>query len=604
VTHCVSTTRRLLESLDSNAISHHGMTFVDDAGNDERISYRELAEQALLHAGALRELGIRENDLVMLALPASVAHVSMLMGCVVLGALPCTVPLPGKRMVTTATHVVDVACDMYRPKLLIATDACAPSLVSMSQRTGVRVIDETALAAVLAVGTAPIISAKADNDAHHVQLTSGSISYPKAAVLSHRNVIANSLGIGGSVGFDTERGDRTASWLPLYHDMGLLTLLSNLHYRSPLLMMQPSSFIRNPLGWLKRVATARATTTSVPTFALRYCVRRFNEIAMAGIDLSACRNIFIGGERVDESTLHAFADTFSPYGLERSALQPCYGMAESTLAVTMHRAWHEGRVDGYPYVIADRIDTRDLIEQRRAVQAQTQDGEAVLAVGTPIPGMDYAIVGDHGDALDDRHVGEVSVRGTSVMLGYLNAGDGSLTTPFNPDGWFATGDIGYAANGQLFILGRKKEIIIIRGCNYFPHEIEEALGTHRVMQKGNCIAFGLHDEAAGTERLIVAVETRPADATAKTRAELQTLLQQHIGFSAQEIVFVEAGGLPRTTSGKLQRLKCKAQYEAGTLAVVETTVQPVAPEIITLPAEVLLVQPSQAGVRAAEGALA
>jgi len=240
-------------------------------------------------------------------------------------------------------------------------------------------------------------------------------------------------------------------------------------------------------------------------------------------------------------------------------------------------------VDGYPYVIADRIDTRDLIEQRRAVQAQTQDGEAVLAVGTPIPGMDYAIVGDHGDALDDRHVGEVSVRGTSVMLGYLNAGDGSLTTPFNPDGWFATGDIGYAANGQLFILGRKKEIIIIRGCNYFPHEI---------------------DEAAGTERLIVAVETRPADATAKTRAELQTLLQQHIGFSAQEIVFVEAGGLPRTTSGKLQRLKCKAQYEAGTLAVVETTVQPVAPEIITLPAEVLLVQPSQAGVRAAEGALA
>ncbi|MFM0738663.1 AMP-binding protein [Paraburkholderia xenovorans] len=568
------------------------MTFVSDAGRDESISYRELAEQAFLHAGALRELGVRENDIVMLALPASVAHVTAMMGCILSGALPCTVPMPARRMASNATQVVEVASELYRPRLLVTTEACAVGLAPLAQRTGVRVIDETFLRAAMQPGSAPLISMKRDDDPHHVQLTSGSTSHPKAAVLSHRNVIANVLGIGGSVGFDIANGDGTASWLPLYHDMGLLTLLSNMHYRAPLLMMQPNSFIRNPLGWLKRVADARATTTSVPTFALRYCVRRFNEAAMQGADLSACRNIFIGGERVDEETLRDFARTFAPYGLDASALQPCYGMAESTLAVSMHRALHTGRVSGAPYVIADRIDKRALIDTQRALAiehidlADHTDHESVLAMGTPIEGMAYRIAGDRGETLDERSVGEVAVRGTSLMSGYLSAADRTIVSPCNADGWFMTGDIGYIAGGQLYILGRKKEIIIIRGSNYFPHEIEEALSADPAMQKSTCAAFGLFDEISGTERLIVVAEARAADANAQTRARFQQLLQQQIGFAAQEICFVEPGGLPRTTSGKLQRLKCKDLYASGALqltgvsaglALVPTTQRDVTP---------------------------
>ncbi|KVQ96073.1 AMP-binding protein [Burkholderia ubonensis] len=572
MTKCASTIHRLIESLEDVAGAAHRMTFVDDAGNEAGIAYRRFAEAVFRQAGALRELGVCENDLVMLALPASVEHATAMMACVVTGALPCTVPVPARRA-AAGRQVVDVACALYRPRLVIAADAQAAAWRDDAfPAASTRVVDLATLSEAAEAGARATISAKRGRDPHHVQLTSGSTSHPKAAVLSHENVIANVLGIGGSVRFDIAAGDGTASWLPLYHDMGLLTLLSNMHYRAPLLMMQPNSFIRNPLGWLKRIASMRATTTSVPTFALRYCVRRFNAATMEGIDLSACRNIFIGGERVDQATLRDFAATFAPYGLAASALQPCYGMAESTLAVSMHRAWHDGAVDGAPYVIADALDRRALIEQWAARPADPNDGgepETVLAMGTPIEGMAFCILDDGDHALAERAVGEVAIRGTSVMLGYLNPDDGAIVAPLTADGWFRTGDIGYVTDGQLHILGRKKEVIIIRGSNYFPHEIEEALASHRALRKSTCIAFGVPDAETGTERLVVAIEARPADATPQTRTECQQLLAARIGFAAQDLCFVEPGSLPRTTSGKLQRLKCRDLYATGALPVIQ-----------------------------------
>ncbi|WP_186188531.1 AMP-binding protein [Burkholderia gladioli] len=575
MTHCASTTHRLLDALEGGPGAAHRMRFVDDAGQETSIDYRGFAEAVLRHAGALRELGIRENDIVMLALPASVEHAVAMMACVMAGALPCTVPVPAKRS-GEGRQVAEVACELYRPRLAIGLDALAPVWQAAPVvSAGTRVIDAAGFAAAAEAGAQPFISAKSGNDPHHVQLTSGSTSHPKAAVLSHANVIANVLGIGGAVLFDIEQGDGTVSWLPLYHDMGLLTLLSNLHYRAPLLFMQPNSFIRNPLGWLKRIAATRATTTSVPTFALRYCVRRFNAAAMEGVDLSACRNIFIGGERVDADTLRDFATTFAPHGLDASALQPCYGMAESTLAVSMHRAWHAGRIEGAPYVIADAIDKRALIERRAAeavapaaADAPAPERELVLAMGKPIPGMRYEIVDEHGATLAERQAGEIAIRGSSLMLGYLDAGSGEIVAPLTPNGAFLTGDIGYVADEQLYILGRKKEVIIIRGSNYFPHEIEDALSAHPLLRKSTCIAFGCPDTASGTERLVVAIETRPVDASAQTRLECQQLLGARIGFAAQDLCFVEPGSLPRTTSGKLQRLKCRELYTQGALSLV------------------------------------
>jgi acyl-CoA synthetase (AMP-forming)/AMP-acid ligase II len=573
----------LLAMLDgTSAGSDREITFVDESGQENTIRYRDLAQLALTICSGLLALGLHENDLVLIALPASVDYAGLLFGCVLAGVLPCTVVPPGKRFKAEGNQVVEVASQLYAPRVVFTHDAAAEPMAERLAGTGVRVVGMTELMQAAASGVLPRICEKSLSDAHHVQLTSGSLSHPKAAILSHMNVQDNLRGIGGAVGYDTGRGDSTVSWLPLHHDMGLLTLLSNVHYQAALQFMQPTAFIRNPLGWLKRLAAARATTTAAPTFALRYCVRRFNAAAMQGVDLSHCRNIFIGAERVDERTMQEFAHTFAPYGLCGTALQPCYGMAESTLAVTMHDASRTTPADSLVHIVADRIDTAALsahqIAQPAPATHEVEQGEGqrrpaghevVLSVGKPIPGMEYAIREPSGQPAADRQAGEIFIRGTSVMMGYLPSAKVEVPMPFDEAGWFATGDIGYVADGHLYILGRKKEIIIIRGANYFPHEIEEVVADHPAIYKGGCAAVGVHDENQGTENLVLLIEAHAALAHTQSRAEMQTLLQGTLGYCAKEIVFVEPGALPRTTSGKLQRLKSRQMYLAGSFAATQ-----------------------------------
>ncbi|PPK46407.1 acyl-CoA synthetase (AMP-forming)/AMP-acid ligase II [Trinickia symbiotica] len=570
----------ILGMLDAtSAGAERAIVFVDESGAENAVQYRDLAQRALAVCSGLLALGARENDLVLIALPASIDYAGLLLGCVLAGMLPCTVPSPGKRFNADSIEVVEIACRLYAPRLLFTTDAASQPMRERLAGFGVRVVGTGELMLAGASGVLPQVCEKSLDDAHHVQLTSGSVSHPKAAVLSHRNVYDNLRGIGGAVGYDPSRGDATVSWLPLYHDMGLLTLLSNVHYRSALQFMQPSAFIRNPLGWLKRIAQARATTTAAPTFALRYCVRRFNAAAMQGIDLSCCRNIFVGAERVDARTMREFAQTFARYGLPGSALQPCYGMAESTLAVTMHDASRTLPAQALVHVVTDAIDSVTLAERQLALpdEARTESDderaapekpaaqELVLSVGRSIPGMEYEVRDETGRVAAERQPGEIHIRGTSVMMGYMPSTQTEVPAGIDENGWFATGDIGYVVGEHLFILGRKKEIIIIRGANYFPHEIEEVIADHPAIFKGACAAVGVYDEKQGTESLVILVESHASGvhANANARAEMQTLLQRKLGYCAQEIVFVEPGALPRTTSGKLQRLKSRQLYLNG-----------------------------------------
>ncbi|WP_205905279.1 AMP-binding protein [Collimonas pratensis] len=543
------------------------ITVIEESGEEKSISYATLAQQALATSSALVGLGVRSNDLVILALPASIDHLLLLTACVLAGALPCTVPLPGRLMADSPRNQIYIACQLFSPRLLIAADSNAASLQNLLAATGTRVASIADLNAAATAGYPLRVERRGADGGHHVQLTSGSTGRPKAVILSHRNVIDNVLGIGGSVGYDAERGDASASWLPLYHDMGLVTLLSNLYYQSPLLLMQPSSFIRNPLGWLKRMSQFGTTTTAAPTFGLQYCIRRYREASMKDVDLSKLRNIFIGAERVDETCLRDFAQKFAPHGLSRSALQPCYGMAESTLAVTMHDATAAYDAAALTYVMPDRIDSGALIEHSlaRPVDGATRLAETVLSMGKPIPGMQVAIRSGPDSNAREREVGEIYIRGSSIMSGYLPS-EGQVEHYQSGD-WFATGDLGYTVDEHLYVLGRKKEIIIIRGSNYFPHEVEDVIAAHPLFEDGgNAIAaIGVYDETQGTENLVVMIEHEKTEAQAALRAELQASLRDKFGFSAHAIEFVAAGSLPRTTSGKLQRLKCRDIYIEKTL---------------------------------------
>ena len=283
---------------------------------------------------------------------------------------------------------------------------------------------------------------------------------------------------------------------------------------------------------------------------------------MKDVDLSKLRNIFVGAERVDEVCLRDFAQTFSPHGLSRSALQPCYGMAESTLAVTMHNTNFNYDEQALSYVISDRIDSGSVIDhwQARRADDNSRRVETVLSMGRPISGMQVAVRAlDNSDA-KDREVGEIFIRGTSVMSGYLPA-EGQAEHYQSGD-WFATGDIGYRVDEHLFVLGRKKELIIIRGSNYFPHEIEDVIALHPLLASGgNAIAaFGIYDEAQRTESLAILVELDAKQNQLELRTQLQNQLRDKFGFGAHAINFVPPGSLPRTTSNKLKRLECRTIY--------------------------------------------
>jgi Acyl-CoA synthetases (AMP-forming)/AMP-acid ligases II len=492
---------------------------------------------------------------------------------VLIGALPCTVALPGRLMADSPRNQIHVACQLFAPRLLIASESNTPALQSLLARMPVRVVSSAEVRVAASAGFPVRVERCQPDSGHHVQLTSGSTGRPKAAILSHRNVIANVRGIGGVVGYSAERGDASASWLPLHHDMGLVTLLSNLYYQAPLLLMQPASFIRNPLGWLKRMSSFGATTTAAPTFALQYCIRRYREASMKEVDLHKLRNIFVGAERVDEVCLRDFAQTFAPHGLSRSALQPCYGMAESTLAVTMHNTNFNYDKQALAYVIADRIDSGAVIDhwQARRADENTRRVETVLSMGRPIEGMQVAVKAlDRSDA-KDREVGEIFIRGTSVMSGYLPAA--GQAEPYQSGDWFATGDIGYRVDEHVFVLGRKKELIIIRGSNYFPHEIEDVIAAHPLLASGgNAIAaFGIYDEAQRTESLAIMIELDAKQAQIELRTQLQNQLRDKFGFGAHAITFVAPGSLPRTTSNKLKRLECRTIYLQTVMDNKDTT---------------------------------
>ncbi|QLL16660.1 AMP-binding protein [Pseudomonas chlororaphis] len=563
----------ILSAVDNSPNSaNRYITVIEENGEEKRISYSALAQQALAVSSALVELGVRRNDLVILALPASIDHLILLAGCVLIAALPCTVPLPGRLTADSPRNQVYLACQAFTPRLLIAGPANTAMLGLLLASLPTRVISTDEVTVAARTGFRPHVQRCHASSGHHVQLTSGSTGQPKAVILSHRNVMANVLGIGGAIGYDPERGDATASWLPMYHDMGLVTLLSNLYYQAPLLLMQPASFIRNPLGWLKRMAHFGATTTASPTFGLQYCIRRYREASMSGVDLSQLRNIFVGAERVDEKCLSDFFQTFASHGLCRSALQPCYGMAESTLAVTMHDTNAEARSE-CSYLVADRIDADSLLEhwQARRANADSRTVETVLSMGRPIAGMQVEIRAPDNDRAKDREVGEIFIRGSSVMSGYMPAQ--GQTEPYQDGDWFGTGDLGYQADDHLYVLGRKKELIIIRGSNYFPHEVEDIVASRFSLDNESpaIVAIGVHDNTQGTESLLIFIEHEQIEAHAQLRTELQAQLRNKLGFAAHAIFFVPTGKLPRTTSGKLQRLKCRDFYLDGTLPLQKSS---------------------------------
>lgn len=386
-----------------------------------------------------------------------------------------------------------------------------------------------------------------------LQFTSGSTSDPKGVMIPHRTVLANVDAIAAAAHLDVD-DDVLVSWLPLYHDMGLIGLLTMpMATGTDLVLAAPQDFLAAPARWMEWMARYGGTATAGPNFSYALAARALRR--MAPIDLSRWRLGLNGAEPVDADAVEAFVDAGAPHALRPGSVFPAFGMAEATLAVTFPVPGSGLRTDD--------VDRRVLETERYAAPSNDKDVRRLARLGTAVPGLEIRVVDPTGNVLGDREAGELQVRGTSVTPGYYKRPD---VTASSFDGeWLRTGDLAYTvaseAHGterELVVCGRIKDVIIVGGRNVFPEDVERAVANVEGVRPGNVIAFGV-DGRKGRETLVVVAETKGDDIDL-TRRMVGARVLDAVGIPASEVVLVQPGSLPKTSSGKLQRSLCRDRY--------------------------------------------
>ena len=550
------------EALRRRAMAEPHRTHVflhGDEGADEEITYGLLWESAAAIAGGLRERGIREGETVALMFPTGMDFLRCFQGILIAQAIP--VPLyPPVRLDRLEEYLLRQRGILTNAgaRLLITIEQALP--VANVLRQAVPSLAELTTADSLARSGSPVTTADGSaGDPALIQYTSGSTGSPKGVLLTHANLLANIRAI--TAGVAMQPTDVGVSWLPLYHDMGLIgTWLCALVQGVPIALQSPLSFLARPERWLWAIHQRRGTLSAAPNFAYELCVRKIPDAAIEGLDLSSWRCALNGSEPVSPDTLERFARRFEPYGFRREALMPVYGLAECAVALCFPPT---GRGP-----LVDRVARTPFERDGHAVPAEAQDRGALrfVSVGSPLPEHELRLVNDAGEDVPERAVGRLVFRGPSVMSGYYRNPEVTRSVTL-PGGWIDSGDLAYRAAGEIFITGRIKDLIIAGGRNLVPQEIEEIAGSVEGVRKGCVAAFGVADEALGTERLVVVAETRLTDRDARSKLEEAIIagVSEGIGLPPEHVVLADPGSVLKTSSGKIRRGATKELYISGRL---------------------------------------
>jgi fatty-acyl-CoA synthase len=496
--------------------------------------------------------------------PESEDFVLSFLGAITVGVVPVPMYPPlalGKLdgFIDSAARILSTA----RAKMLLSTKKVAPILWSLTSR--VKGLEDIVTVDRLRE-PAPWDGSPVDigpSDTCFLQFTSGSTSEPKGVVVTHGSLVANARAIMFD-GLDSGDGsqDRGISWLPLYHDMGLIGfVIAPIVAHVPVVFIQTLSFVKRPTVWMDTVAKYKGTITFAPNFAFALAAKHAERNARAeGFSLRSLRVLGCGAEPINGGTLRRFVEAFEPHGLNPNAVMPCYGMAEATLAMSFDTL-------KAPFTTV-RIDRERYEDRHQAIKVDNGAGEAVelVSCGRTFAGHDLAIRGDDGSLLPEGEVGEIVFRGPSVAAGYFE--NPEATALLLRDGWLHTGDLGFMLDGQVYVSGRMKDLIILNGRNYHPQAIEWEVEQVEGIRKGNVVAFAVRGD--DTEKLVVVAESR-RDAGADLADTIKAAVRENVGLTVQEVVLVPAGGLPKTSSGKLQRKKTRAAYEAGHLGREDRT---------------------------------
>ena len=553
-------TSTLTEALTWHARTHPDrvhLRVLGDDGTVQELTYGGLRREAAGVAAGLLARGLRPGETVAIMLPTGREYFTVFTGILLAGGVPVPIYPPG-RPDRLAEHLRRQAriLDNARACALITTpEAGVPARLLRGRVESVRhVLDPAELGGYGEIVGVPRRAA----DLAMLQYTSGSTGDPKGVMLSHANLLADIRAMGEAA--RVTAADAFVSWLPLYHDMGLIgAWLSSLYFGMPVAVMAPTTFLARPARWLWAVHEQRGTLTAGPNFAFELCLRKIDDAELEGLDLSCVRMLFNGAEPVHASTLEEFAARFARFGLRREALAPVYGLAEACVGLTFPPP---GRGP-----LIDRVARAEFTDRGRAVPAAPDDPDVLRFVGCgrALPGHLVRVVDVTGVELGARREGRIEFRGPAATGGYFR--NRGATDELLRGGWLDTGDLGYLDNGELYVTGRIKDLVIRAGHNLHPEELEHVIGAIAGIRKGCVAVFAARDPGGGSERLVVLAETRRSDAPAlaELRHRVVATTVDLLGTPPDEVVLAPPGTVPKTSSGKIRRATARASYERGVL---------------------------------------
>ncbi len=549
----------LTSVLDSHVLAHPDrihLLFEEHSTGPEQLTYGELKKGALQLAAGLQRHNLDPGDTVAIMLASGLDYFFSFFAILLAGGIP--VPLyPPARPTQIEEHL--------RRHRGILRNAGAKIMITMPEIKPIAGLLKAQVETLERVDTVAAFSGREQEcipmpvqpgDIAFIQYTSGSTGDPKGVVLTHANLLANIRAMGRATGVTA--ADVFVSWLPLYHDMGLIgAWLGSLYYGCRLVIMQPLSFLARPERWLWAIHNHRGTLSASPNFGYEFCTRRLDDNKLKGLDLSSWRLAFNGAEPVSPETITGFTTRFAPYGFRPQAVAPVYGLAESSVGLAFPPLGREP--------VIDRVDRAGLNQSGRAVPAKEDDPAPLrfVACGRPLPGHQIRIVDESGRELPDRHQGELQFKGPSVTSGYYR--NPEKTRDLFKGEWLGSGDLAYIADGDIFITSRIKDIIIRGGRNIYPHELEEAVGNIEGIRKGCVAVFAVRDQDSGTERLIVLAESRKKDTetTEKLHRQIVNTAVDLLGMPPDEVVIAPPGTVLKTSSGKVRRAASRELYEQG-----------------------------------------
>lgn len=551
----------LIEALEWHVNAHPERVHVrlqDQQGEEEEIRYADLMGGAELICSGLRERGLLPGQSVALMLPTGKSFFVSLYGILMAGGIP--VPIyPPMRLKQVEDHMRRQAGILSNAQavLLITFEEIKPVLQLLKSQVEslqtIMTVKDLTEAAVK--GERPKLN---PNDIALLQYTSGSTGDPKGVVLTHANLLANIRAMGQAI--EVTPKDVFVSWLPLYHDMGLIgACMGSMYYALPLILMSPLTFIAHPQRWLWAIHKYRGTLSSAPNFGYELCLRQKDDKEFEGLDLSSWRMAFNGAEPVSPSTIERFSSRFANYGFRPEAIAPVYGLAEASVGLAFPPPERGAVID---------IIQREFMHHGRAIPAEADESNALrfVACGRPLAGHQIRIVDATGHEVAEREEGRLQFCGPSVTSGYFRNRQASAELF---DGkWLDSGDYAYMAGGDIYLTGRAKDIIIRAGRNIYPQELEDAVGNIDGIRKGCIAVFASPDPKTGTERVVVMAETRKREQESleQLRSEINDLSVDLLGAPPDRVELVPPNTVLKTSSGKIRRAANRQLFEMGGLS--------------------------------------